>query len=219
VKKRIPPWIWFFAVLLTLGVIAGGIEVWYNLSQQLTPEAVRAAEELWSRSTPPAYNFQYTLHRQDRQPIRYQARVRDRQVIAVWADDHELEPMLYALHDLPPLFDAVNVWLAENPAHHEGTVDYSASMSEPVVFRVSVSEGATTVKRNGVGVPSRLAVNYSPTAQLSALERQAEIDRQPGSGRVFQVATFDRQRGFVLRYIRSVSATRERVEIKAMVFD
>jgi hypothetical protein len=41
-------------------------------------------------------------------------------------------------------------------------------------------------------------------------------DAEPGRPRVFAKADFDREDGHVLRYIRSVRSTRERIEVNVL---
>ena len=45
-------WVWFFVVLAVLAVAAVVGNWSYNLSQQLTPDQLRAAEELWKKNGP-----------------------------------------------------------------------------------------------------------------------------------------------------------------------
>jgi hypothetical protein len=217
--KRIPIWAWFFILLAVLSAIAATIEIWFNLSQQLTPQPVQTARELWQQNAPAEYVLEYILSQQQRDPIHYQATVRDREVTAVSVNGQELEPVLYPLHDLPPLFDAAAAWLADDPTHRDGTVEYTAPANNTATYRVQVHKGETVVKRNGQVVAGKFAGHYLPDAQFPAITRQLEINRQPGVGRVYCVATFHRQNGLVLRYVRSLSSTRERVEIKATEFE
>jgi hypothetical protein len=53
-------WIWYFVVVLVLALGAAGTLVWYNLSQQLTPEKLQAARQLWKEKGPQDYAFRYT---------------------------------------------------------------------------------------------------------------------------------------------------------------
>jgi len=53
-------WIWFFVVLTLLGVAAVGINLAYNLREQITPEQVQAARQLWEEKGPKNYDLVYT---------------------------------------------------------------------------------------------------------------------------------------------------------------
>jgi hypothetical protein len=216
--KRIPTWAWFFILLAVLTAATVSVEIGFNLAQQLTPEQVAAARERWRQHAPAAFELEYDLKRQAREPIRYQAVIRDGEVVAVTVDGQELEPVLYALHDLPPLFQAAAAWLGEDAARHDGTVEHIAPANGKTSYRVEVRQGETVVKRNNQVVGSNLAASYTPAAQLAAIARRLEIDRQPGAGRGFCVATFQRRTGLVERFVRSLSATRERVEIQTTDF-
>jgi hypothetical protein len=218
-KRRIPIWAWFFIVLGVLSAIAATIEIWFNLSQQLTPDQVQTAQQLWREHAPEDYDLDYLLSWREREPILYQATVRNREVTAVTVAGGELEPVLFPLHDLPPLFDAVTAWLAEDPSRRDGTVDYTAAANGSVDYRVEVHRGETVVKRNGRTLAAKLAGHYVPEVQFAAITRQLEIDHQPDAGRVFCVGTFSRKTGMLLRYVRSLSSTRERVEIGAKEFE
>ncbi len=214
-KRRSRIWLWFFAVLAALTAVAAGIEIWFNLSQQLTPQEVEDARALWRRTVPAEYDLEYTLTRQSREAPHYQAVVRDREVVSVTFNGQELEPALYPLHDLPPLFAAVEKWLADDPSRRDGFIDHESAATDSATYRVRVGDGERVVTRDGHPVPPKLAASYLPEAQYEAILRRLEIDRQPDAGRVYCVATFDRTDGRLLRYVRSVSATRDRVQIQA----
>jgi hypothetical protein len=218
-KRRIPVWAWFFIVLVVLSAIAATIEIWFNLSQQLTPEQVRAAQQLWRDKAPQEYTLDYLIRWQSPEPIRYQATVRNREVTKVTLDGQELAQVLFPLHDLVPLFDAVAGWLADDPTRSDGMVDYTAPATGSAEYRIEVQQGETVVTRKGQMLSAKVAAHYIPDAQFPALLRQLEIDHLPGAGRVFCVGTFHRQYGLLLRYVRSVSATRVRLEVGATRFE
>src|SRR5262249_1098653 len=79
-------WIWFFAILLLLTV--GGItwEVWYKLRQQLTPEQLTAARQLWNEQGPRDYILKYEIKLEYNPdpagvaPLKYKVKVRDGKV-------------------------------------------------------------------------------------------------------------------------------------------
>ena len=181
-KKRSRVWIWFFVVLAVLALIAGSIEIWFNLSQQLNPEQVANAQKLWREHAPAEYEIDFIFSRMSRQPLHYRAVIRNREVTAVMLNDQELEPVLYPLHDLPPLFEAAAAWLAEDPARQDGVVDHVLALDATATYHVRVRPGETTVSRNGASIPARLTAVYLPAAQIAAFARQLELDRQPDAG-------------------------------------
>jgi hypothetical protein len=76
-------WLWFFGVLVLLTVTAIAVETWYNLRQQLRPDQLAAARQLWREKAPASYQVQYTLKRQDGSERRWTASVREGELIAV----------------------------------------------------------------------------------------------------------------------------------------
>ncbi len=59
-RRRSPGWIWFFVVLFLLAGGATAILWIYNLRQQLTPEELAAARQLWKKNRPRNYRLTYT---------------------------------------------------------------------------------------------------------------------------------------------------------------
>src|SRR5262245_26823019 len=54
-------WIWFFAVLAALVVLALGIQWWWQArKQRLTPEQLAEARALWKAQRPRDYDLEYT---------------------------------------------------------------------------------------------------------------------------------------------------------------
>src|SRR5262245_435188 len=58
--RRSRGWIWYFVTLLVLSLIATGVIIAYNWSQQLTPERLEKARTLWEEKGPPDYEYRYT---------------------------------------------------------------------------------------------------------------------------------------------------------------
>jgi Family of unknown function (DUF6174) len=65
-SQTLPPpkpnhaWIYYFAFLLVASIGAAGVMIWFNLSIQLTPEQLEAAEKLWREKGPKSYDMIYT---------------------------------------------------------------------------------------------------------------------------------------------------------------
>ena len=53
-------WIWYFAILVVLTVAATGTLIVYNLAQQLKPEQLAAARQLWKEKGPKNYALVFT---------------------------------------------------------------------------------------------------------------------------------------------------------------
>jgi len=148
-KRTSKRWLWFFAILVVLTALGAGLELWFNLSQQLKPERLAEARRLWNEKGPRDYTLEYTINQKGR----------------------DLE---------------------------EGIV------------HVRQGGASTTSDR----LPKTRAYQFeSVEAVFEHMEKDLEADRQPGSPRSFITATFDRNDGHPIRYVRSVSSTRERLEI------
>jgi hypothetical protein len=211
--RRPRRWVWFFLVLALLGATAVTIELWFNLSQQLTPDQIERAAALWDEKGPSDYDFEYTFSRQSRNGERYHASVRDGEVVSVTRDDQPLEPVLYPLYDTPGLFAEVEQALAANPDSRDREVDYLSPPSSSATCRVRVREGwVASVTWNGQRLSPRLDRYFDQPGLEAAMQRRLELDTEAGAW-VYQVAFFDRQDGHLVRYVRSIMRTRERLQI------
>jgi hypothetical protein len=106
--KRNRNWLWFFGVLLVLGAAAVAVEVWYNLRQQLKPEQLAAARQLWREKAPASYQVEYTLKRQDGSERRWTVAVREGQLIAVTGSGGQsLKEGEYLFDTMDAMFDHV----------------------------------------------------------------------------------------------------------------
>ena len=56
-RRRNRNWLWVFAALGVLGVLAIVINWAYNVGQPLTPEKLAAARELWKKNRPASYDL------------------------------------------------------------------------------------------------------------------------------------------------------------------
>jgi hypothetical protein len=114
-------WVWYFLVLGLL--TAGGIiaNTWYNLRQQLTPEQLEVARQLWIKNGPRDYRLYYTIkHEVNPDPAgvaaeRYSVEVHDGKITAVYGPDNkridpdEMEPGDYDMDTMDDLF-ALLAW-------------------------------------------------------------------------------------------------------------
>ncbi len=145
-------WIWFFVVVGLLAAIAVTVLIVYNLGQQLRPEQLEAAMQLWAEKGPKSYNLSYSIKRNHDPPETYHAEIRKSRVSSASRNGTPLEPRLWPYQDMRALF-----W---------------------------------------------------------DVQRFLEEDAKPGKPRAFARAVFSAQDGGLQYYVRSVSGTRERIEIK-----
>ncbi|HXG09691.1 MAG TPA: hypothetical protein VNK04_07870 [Gemmataceae bacterium] len=109
---------------------------------------------------------------------------------------------------------AGRLWREKGPASYQ--VEYTLKRQDGSEQRYSVTvEGnKVSVFRSG-GRP--LAAGEYPFARMEELfayiARQLQADAQPGGPRVFTIAVFDPDDGHIVRYVRSVRSTRERLEV------
>jgi hypothetical protein len=111
-------WVWYFVVLGILTVLAVGIQVGYNLRQQLKLEQVEAARALWQEKQPRDYQFRWT--KKAATPETFIVWVRNGRVVAAVMKPGEtvpdekatpLPPRLYSSYDVPALFDFLDDFL------------------------------------------------------------------------------------------------------------
>src|SRR5262245_40533649 len=203
-------WVWFFLVLVLLGGTALTIEVWYNLSQQLTAAKLEAARATWQQNGPADYDFTWTVTRQTRVPADVLVTFRNGRVAEVLVESSDWSPELAALYDLGPALAIAA------PTGGEGTIRGSGGTDgTPRQYRVRVRGGrAVEARCEGKVLAGVDPEAYSMEGLFAALGWQLELDAQSGRPRVFAVGTFGKGDRRVLRYVRSCRAIRERVEIK-----
>jgi hypothetical protein len=100
-------WLWFFAALAVLAVLALSINWWYNVRQQLTPERLRAAMEQWARTGPADYDLvidkAISSAASDGAETRERIEVvvRNKKVVAAALNGAPLERRVWAEYDVP----------------------------------------------------------------------------------------------------------------------
>jgi hypothetical protein len=156
--RRNHGWIWFFVVLAVLAVAAVAINWAYNVRQQLTPEQLRAAMELWAKNGPADYDL-----------------------------------------------------LIEKSIGSGATV-----MNDRIEMQIRQKKvvGGTL---NGGPLLHRLWDEYDMPGWFGFVEEFLQRDTQPGAPRTFRVADFDPQTGALRRFVRRVSGTQERLEVRWQV--
>jgi hypothetical protein len=151
-------WIWYFVALLVLSLLATGIIIAYNWSQQLTPEQLEKARTLWEEKGPKDYEY------------RYKKRIGD-----------------------------------EDRADH---------------FHVVVRGGKvrSVTLNDTIQIPKEKLIYYGMARMFDDIEDLLKRDSAPGKPQVFKVARFSPEDGHLLRYVRRVMGSRERVEITVEQF-
>jgi hypothetical protein len=116
-------------------------------------------------------------------------------------------------------FEAAHaLWKKRGPADYD--MDYSTQTTAETKFHVRVRGGnVVEATMNGEPIEPRLYSHRTMNGLLSDVQRFLEIDQKPGSPRAYVRATFDGSDGHLVRYVRSVSETRERVEIVVTKFE
>jgi hypothetical protein len=114
-------------------------------------------------------------------------------------------------------------WKRHRPLNYD--LHYTKRGSASGTFAVQVREGkVTSVTLDGQEItqddkpidPSRYP-RYDMTALLDDIETFLEEDAEPGRPRTYTVATFDPADGHLVRYVRRVMGTSERIEINAQL--
>jgi hypothetical protein len=84
-------WVWFFAVLATLGVVAVVIPIVYNLRQQLRPDQLAEARERWRQNGARDYDLAFEVkYDTDPQADEHAVKVRDGKVVSWVVNGEEL---------------------------------------------------------------------------------------------------------------------------------
>lgn len=102
-------WIWFFLALIVLSVTAVTSLIVFNLRQQLKPEQLAAARQLWAENKPTSYQLAYTIKKgTEAKAESFVVRVRDGKVVSVSLDGRPLEKRLFAYYGMDALLDFIN---------------------------------------------------------------------------------------------------------------
>jgi hypothetical protein len=106
------------------------------------------------------------------------------------------------------------LWEKHRPANYdlEYTKQRGDSPSETFVVKVRGGK-VVSAELDGRELERRLFAAHDMRGLFDDIERFLEMDSKPDSPRVFATAVFDATDGHLVHYVRSVSATRQRVEI------
>jgi hypothetical protein len=92
-------WVWFFLLVGVLGAAGVSVEIWSNLTQQLTPEQLAGARRRWRDKGPRDYVLEYAVKREynpdpaGRAPVTYTVHVKDGKVESATAGEREFGSM------------------------------------------------------------------------------------------------------------------------------
>ena len=111
-------WIWFFFIMVALSIAAVGVNYWVNMSQQLKPEQLKAAQLLWKDKGPASYDWRIRKEINpaaggDPEREEIIANVRAGQVIKATLNGKELEQRLLPKYDVSAWFDYFNEFMAQ----------------------------------------------------------------------------------------------------------
>jgi uncharacterized protein DUF6174 len=109
--RRNRGWIWFFIVLASLALTAMVVPIVYNLSQQLKPEELAAAEKQWREKGPASYQLVYTVKRGDAEPDHFVVRVRHGKAVSAQVNDIPQPPNRAHNYTMDRLFDDIQEFL------------------------------------------------------------------------------------------------------------
>jgi hypothetical protein len=118
----------------------------------------------------------------------------------------------------PQLERARELWASRRPREYQFSYKVVEQEKDPAFYTVRVRRsGSFRLDSSKETGEDKLAAEDVPYLSMEDLfekvDAQLTEDNQPGKPRVFAKADFDRHDGRVLRYIRSVRASHERIEV------
>jgi hypothetical protein len=109
---------------------------------------------------------------------------------------------------------ARDLWEKNRPANYDLHYTKQRGDSPSESFLIKVRGGkVVSAELDGHPLEPRLYAAHDMDGLFNDMDQFLEIDGKPDSPRAFVVASFDAADGHVQHYVRSVSATRQRVEI------
>ncbi len=104
------------------------------------------------------------------------------------------------------------LWQQKGPSDYD--LDYTKTAEATERYRVQVRHGkVVSALRDGQPMEERLYIFYDMPGLFDALEGFLEEDARPGSSATYMVATFDAADGHLIRLVRRVMRTSQRLEI------
>lgn len=106
--------LWFCLITFLLAIVASATLIVYNIRQQLRPEDLEKAWQLWKAKGPTDYELVYEVRRQDSPPETYVAQVRQRRTRAAWRNEQPLEARLLSYYNMDALFAQIQAFLQQD---------------------------------------------------------------------------------------------------------
>lgn len=111
-SRRKVGWVWFFVILTVLTVTGIVLQLWFNLSQQATPERLMEARRLWDAHGVSDYTLEYLILEKSKDAETYTVKVVQGQVdSAVTGNGRRLKPGEIPFRSVDALFDRAHEWL------------------------------------------------------------------------------------------------------------
>jgi hypothetical protein len=107
-------WLWYFAIVLALSILATIIVVRFNLSQQLKPETLEKAEALWKEKGPKDYLLAYTISTQSKAgpgETHYVVKVKDGHAFEAKVNGLKQDSDRMSFYGMPSLFGYIDKFL------------------------------------------------------------------------------------------------------------
>lgn len=134
-------WIWFFVVLAVLGATAVILPIVYNLSLQLRPEELAAAQQRWKANGPRDYDLQYQekiTEKGEQSETSWSVEVRDDRVKSVACDGETLPALDYPNLTVDGQFTEIEkglqLDLAEGRRHNYATAAFDLGDGHPTHY-------------------------------------------------------------------------------------
>jgi len=109
-------WLWFFLVVIVLGLAAVSSLIAFNWSRQLKPDELAAARLHWGQRGPRSYQLTYVIKiGLDEQATSYVVRVRDGRVVSASVNGLPEKRQRFGYYGMEALFDYMGDFL-ENDA-------------------------------------------------------------------------------------------------------
>lgn len=128
-------WIWFFLTVGVLGAVVVTVLIRYNLGQQLQPEELAKAREMWSAKGPSSYRLIYTVKRGEAEPDTIVVHVRKGRTDFVSLNGQKLEDSKFAFYGMDATLDNIEQFL-ENDRQEGKPRTFLRAVFDPVDGRL-----------------------------------------------------------------------------------
>ena len=111
-------WMWYFAIVLVLSIVATVITVRYNFAMQLKPEMLDSAQTLWNEKGPKEYLLAYTIKINkpgaSESETHYVVKVKDGKAFEAKVNGIAQAPERMVWYGMPKLFYYIEKFLQED---------------------------------------------------------------------------------------------------------